>query len=92
LIVKAKAEPPVSNKEINRQKFHRMRPNLYILRCAKGMSQKECEEACGLKSKRWEQLEARIGYPTLDEMINISEFFGIPIDHILNKSYKIIFE
>lgn len=82
-----------SKQELNHAKFAQMRPNLFILRSSKGFSSREADNNI-LKSsvKRWEQLEQRIGYPTLDELMLISEFFEVPINDILYKKYKIIFE
>lgn len=82
-----------TKKELNHAKFANMRPNLFILRSSKGFSLKEADRQI-LKStvQRWEQLECRIGYPTLDEMMLISEYFEVPINDILHKKYKIVFE
>lgn len=82
-----------SKKTLNHAKFANMRPNLFILRCSKGLTSREADDLI-LKTtvKRWEQIEQRIGYPTLDEMMSISDFFEIPINDILYKNYKIIFE
>ncbi len=83
----------VTKKDLNHAKFSNMRPNLFILRCSKGLSSREADDnILQTKIKRWEQLEQRIGYPTLDELMLISEFFNIPINDILYKKYKIIFE
>jgi transcriptional regulator with XRE-family HTH domain len=84
-------EEIITRKELNFQKFAKMRPNLYILRCARGLSLKEIAKQIDIGGTRWEQLECRVGYPTIDELMKISEFFNVSIDDILYKDYKIIF-
>lgn len=77
--------------ELNHQMFANMRPNLFILRASRGLSQKDAEKEVGLKPKRWEQLEQRIGKPALEELMLISQYFSIPMDDILYKKFKVIF-
>lgn len=91
--IEVKQESIISRKDINHQKFANMRPNLFILRASKCLTSREADEQILKTSiKRWEQLEQRVGYPNIDELMKISEFFQVPIDDILYKKYKIIFE
>lgn len=71
--------------------YNRMRTNLYMLRCAKFLAQKDCDEVIGLKKSRYEQLETRIGVPSVEEIVKICNFYSVTFEELMFKEAKLVF-
>ncbi len=57
--------------------------NLRTLRAARGLTQKELGERVGLSKAVVSKYENALGYPTLDTLITLAEFFGVTTDYLL---------
>ena len=56
---------------------------LRSLRAARGLTQKELGERVGLSKAVISKYENALGYPTLDTVVALAEFFGVTTDYLL---------
>ncbi len=71
-------------------KFAIFRDNIYKMRTVLGKSQRELSAELNLKNeKRISDIEYGLSIPRSEELIKISEYFGVTIDDILNKQVTI---
>lgn len=65
--------------------------NLRKLRTARNLTQKELGERVGLSKAVVSKYENALGYPTLDVLMRIANFFGVTTDYLLGmKSQKVV--
>lgn len=57
--------------------------NLRTLRTARGLTQKELGERVGLSKAVVSKYENGLGYPNLDMVVALADFFGVTTDFLL---------
>lgn len=57
--------------------------NLKALRVARGLTQKELGDRVGLSKAVVSKYENALGYPTLDMVVTLADFFGVTTDYLL---------
>lgn len=73
--------------------YEKFRTNCRLLRAKNGWSGVEASEKIGLKNgKRMIDLEYGRANPTIEELLLISQCFGVSMDDLMHKTGKIIFE